>query len=523
MILNNFLWEGKNNMSEKKSKNSNMSRLAVAQVVVLLLLTMFMVHFVCTTINKNSVNHVLVLAQERSNTIISYVENAEQTLCSYSCADEITNILSNPENEEYIKAAQEYTEKISGNIKNLEGIYVSEWNTHVLAHTNKSGVGITTRNGERLTELQNLLLNAENGVYNAGIIASPASGAQIVSIYKAVYDKGGKPIGLVGIGIYTTDVVSQLGKQGLADMPQSFYSMIDVNNGRYIFHSDTEKINTQSDIEELTALCDEFKGNTYNKTGTFKYKKDKKGYISVYNYMGDRGWLFMLDDTNSEFYALTYKMSGFLAVFILFYILIVAFFSAMNKKNLETAEKLESSIRKNARTKESLNTAVYNDILTDTKNRISFTNDFEIGKVKDSADYPYYFAMFNISGFSGINITYGDAVGDAVLATVADTLRSVFKEAKLYRTGSDEFVAVVQCQSNSAGLNRMNGFVNNALEELMKPVNTSAGPVPLKFRASIVKKGISVDASVLSALKDIVNNSNTAVPGQVGFMDLDNM
>ena len=65
-------------MSEKKSKNSNMSRLAVAQVVVLLMLTMFMVHFVCTTINKNSVNHVLVLAQERSNTIISYVESKRQ-------------------------------------------------------------------------------------------------------------------------------------------------------------------------------------------------------------------------------------------------------------------------------------------------------------------------------------------------------------------------------------------------------------------------------------------------------------
>ena len=45
--------------------------------------------------------------------------------------------------------------------------------------------------------------NAGNGVYNTGIIISPATRKQIVSMYKAVYDDDNNPIGLVGLGVYT--------------------------------------------------------------------------------------------------------------------------------------------------------------------------------------------------------------------------------------------------------------------------------------------------------------------------------
>lgn len=510
-------------MSFTKKKNMNMTRLAVVQIAVMLLITLFMVYVVSSSTNKSVMTNVSSFAKERSRTIETHVENAEQTLSLYSCADEILNVLSDPDNEEYIKAAQEYTERISGSIKNLEGIYVSEWNTHVLAHTNKNVVNITTRNGDKLKELQASLLNAENGVYNAGIIVSPASGEQIISIYKAVYDSSGGPSGLVGIGIYTTGVVSELGKQGVENMPSSFYGMIDVTSGKYIFHSDDSKVNTKTEVDEILELCSSLSGGDADKTGSLNYKENGQGYASVYRYSGDRGWLFMISDKHSELYALTIKMVEFLVVFIVFYIAIAVFFNSMNKKNLETVSKLETSIKKNAKTKESLSTVVYKDILTDTRNRISFTKDFESGKIKDNPNFPYYFVMFNIIGFSNINIMYGEDIGDVILASVADTLRASFEGGEFYRTGSDEFVAVIQDQPDSAGISRMNGLVTNALNSLMRPVNTPAGSVSFVTKASIVKKGTSVDYSVLAALKDVINQSNAAVPGQIGFMDLDSM
>lgn len=60
------------------------------------------------------------------------------------------------------------------------------------------------REGERLTELRNAMLNAD-GVYNAGIIVSPASGQLIVSMYEGVYDTDGTtPIGYVGGGVFAS-------------------------------------------------------------------------------------------------------------------------------------------------------------------------------------------------------------------------------------------------------------------------------------------------------------------------------
>ena len=51
---------------------------------------------------------------------------------------------------------------------NLEEIYVSKWGSHVLAHTNPGGVGITTQSDEWIKCLQDTL-NETDGVYNAGI------------------------------------------------------------------------------------------------------------------------------------------------------------------------------------------------------------------------------------------------------------------------------------------------------------------------------------------------------------------
>jgi diguanylate cyclase (GGDEF)-like protein len=162
-------------------------------------------------------------------------------------------------------------------------------------------------------------------------------------------------------------------------------------------------------------------------------------------------------------------------------------------------------------------------MLTDCKNRVSFTNDFERGNIQDSPDYPYYFLMFNIAEFSSINILYGEDIGDEVLANVANTIRSSLEGAELYRTGSDEFVAVMQGQGNLQGTSRVCSYADQTISALSRPINTAAGPVNAMFRASIVKKSTGIDPSVLPALKDTLNQSGIAQPGQIPFLDMDTL
>lgn len=182
---------------------------------------------------------------------------------------------------------------------------------------------------------------------------------------------------------------------------------------------------------------------------------------------------------------------------------------------------LTSAVAKNAKTKESLNTAIFNDILTDCRSRVSFSNDFEPGKVTETGDAPYYFIMLNIDNFSNVNIMYGEEVGDMVLLTTADTLRSNFDGGMVYRTGSDEFVVSIQMANGAAGYSNIMARVDSALRILSEPFATENGNVIVSYRVAAVRKSKDVDSSVISTLKNIINQSDIAVQGQTTFIDMD--
>ena len=69
---------------------------------------------------------------------------------------------------------------------------------------------MTTRKGDSLKALQNAM-KENNGLYNAGIIVSPASQKLILSMYCPVYDTDGSTIvGYVGGGPYMEKLESLL-------------------------------------------------------------------------------------------------------------------------------------------------------------------------------------------------------------------------------------------------------------------------------------------------------------------------
>ncbi|MDE6607337.1 MAG: hypothetical protein K2K54_06245, partial [Lachnospiraceae bacterium] len=171
----------------------------VMQIIMFTVLYVFVSHTITQNIRENTINSMRTIVEERSQIIENYVHETESYLTAYGRAGEISALLMNPTDEKAMADAQKYTELYSGDIENLEGIYVSEWDTHVLAHTNPAVVGITTREGEPLKALQDSMLAAD-GVYNVGFIFSPASGKQIVSMYRACFNDQGDPIGLDGAG-----------------------------------------------------------------------------------------------------------------------------------------------------------------------------------------------------------------------------------------------------------------------------------------------------------------------------------
>ncbi|MBR3418866.1 MAG: diguanylate cyclase [Oscillospiraceae bacterium] len=507
---------------QNKQNKSTANRILVIELVIMILLLLVVTTIVSNRTRQNALDHMATVTDERSKIVSNYVDRAEAALTAYSRSAQIINLLKNPDNDKALQAAQKYTVTYSKDIPFLEGIYASKWTTQVLVHTNSKIAGMITRKTpESLEQLQNAMLEAGNGVYDTGIISSPASHKQIVSMYKAVYDENMNPIGLVGIGIFTDGLISDLDKLASRDLEQSTYSMIDVATKQYIFHANSYMIQKEAETPEVLALCDRFSNpaDTSDTVGNFEFKEDGVNYVSAYSYMPDHNWILMFNDTRSEVYGLTYAMRLFLLLFGLLMIGLMIVFHLLNKRAEQTNQKLSSQLVKTERTKQSLTTAMFQDILTEANNRVSFSMD--ASKLNAVEDGCYYFVFFNISEFSQINSTYGNDAGDQVLLSTVQALRKVFLNGKIYRTGSDEFLIVIPSNDSTEAYNDIINNVNTAHAILLTPHETPAGQINAEYKIAVAKKSDNINASIISSLKDLTNRNGVAVFGQVQYLDLD--
>ena len=499
---------------------STISLVLIIQLIIMLILSLVITMTISSATRKNSIQHMETVTSERAHIIEEYVKNSEKILQYYSKAKQIDDLLKNPQNPACFRAAQDYTEDYSKDIENLEGIYASEWDTHVLTHTNADTVGITTRKeAEPLRQLQDAMLAEGDGVYNTGMIISPASGKQIVSMYKAVYNEEGQPIGIVGLGIYTEGLIDTLNRLSIKGIDEASYSMINAENGKYVFNNNQELIGASSEHKEIQSICEKLSGTAEPAQGSFEYKDNGTKYIAIYSYIPEYNWLLILNDTKSEVYSLTHVMRIYMAIFGIALIILMLIFHFINQKQEKSNQKLASTIIKSNKTKESLYTAMFKDVLTDVGNRIAFSMDFE-GQKPTPAE-PYYFVMYNINGFSSINTRYGNDVGDWLLVRTVDILNQVFKGSKIYRTGSDEFIVAVKVKNDEVAYTDIIEDAKDAYKRLTAGQNTPMGRINFEFRSSVAKKYGVINTSIITVLKDMINKNSNATVGQITYTDLD--
>ncbi|MBP5330489.1 MAG: methyl-accepting chemotaxis protein, partial [Lachnospiraceae bacterium] len=211
--------------------------------------------------------------------------------------------------------AQKYTVAYSGDVDNLDGLYASEWDSHVLTHTNPNVVGIYTRKDDPLKALQNSLTAAGDSVYNTGILISPASGKQVVSLYKTVFDDNGSIAGFVGGAVYTNSLVDTLNSMSMSGMEHAQYCMINANTKAFIFHPDEEKVATEVEEKYYLDLCEKYAGTKSDTTEIIEYEQDGQKYVAGVYYMSEYGWLFLLSDAESEIFASVYSIRNKMIIF----------------------------------------------------------------------------------------------------------------------------------------------------------------------------------------------------------------
>lgn len=293
-------------------------RISICIVLVLLIVmvpfSVFIIGITSKNTKTNSINNMETVAIERSQIIANYIEDMEKILVAFSKAGEVTDLLLNTNDAEALKAAQAYTEYFSKDISNLDGIYISDWETKVLSHTNPDVPGIVMREGDSLKQLQDSIL-AAGEVYNTGIVVSPASGRQVISMYRGIYNSTGEPVGIAGLAVYTEGLVSILDSLVMQGMDSISYSMVNVKDNTYIFNADSSKVSTETDNKEIINVCTAVKEKDGDGTGYIEYTENNKKIISTYYYIQERGWLFLVSANESEMLSLVVKIKFSLIIF----------------------------------------------------------------------------------------------------------------------------------------------------------------------------------------------------------------
>lgn len=317
-------------MKNKKLSTTITITISIVAAVCILGLFLFANGSMTSVMKKNSMDNMKTSLESRQKVIEDYVNNAEDQLVSYSKGIEIVKLLENPTDSEIQKKAQKYTEDYYKELSGWEGIYAGDPNTHVIVHNNPKIVGMTTRKGEALKQLQDAMKESDR-LYNAGIIVSPASKKLTLSMYCPVY-KGDEMIGYVGGGPFGEQLQKSLDALKVEGLDNASFTMINTKTNTYIFSKDSKKIAKEIKDPMLLNISESAKKGAGNQVHEIDYKDaDGKDCVGVYRVLNDRGWAVVMTDTEDEIFAMANTnrntlgficLGSFLLIMLLTYVVI---------------------------------------------------------------------------------------------------------------------------------------------------------------------------------------------------------
>lgn len=248
-------------------------------------------------------NQMTDSAESRVAIINDYVSSAEEYMVAFAQSDEVRNALLYPDNSDIIARAQQYTVDFA-NVKGIfEGLYIAGTDTEVYTHTSEGAIGIHTREGEALKELQETMMTKKE-VTNSGIMKSPGTGNMVISMYYPLFDESDRCIGYVGSAVYASNLMDSLLSLDIKGLPDSEYIFLNSETGTYLYNKDEKLLNTKTEDEGFLEILEEIKNNPEITTGIKKVTSDNgDNAIVVYKNIPERKWVFIVKDDEKNVYA----------------------------------------------------------------------------------------------------------------------------------------------------------------------------------------------------------------------------
>ncbi|MCR5033558.1 MAG: methyl-accepting chemotaxis protein [Lachnospiraceae bacterium] len=231
---------------------------------------------------KSSTRNTLIQSVSSiGNTFDTIVENDKQTLKAYATAPILKEALENPTDAAAAAAAQQFTLDYFGNLDGWEGLYIATWDSVVVTHPNAGIIGKQLREGDSLAGLQSSIQSAADGVFNTGIIVSPASGQNIMSIYTPITDNG-KPIGFAGGAFYVQNIAEKISDVSALGLATGYTYFVD-KAGTMLYHPTPEKIGQPVENAAVKLLLSKIEAGEHPAPDLIRYEfKGKIKYAGYY-------------------------------------------------------------------------------------------------------------------------------------------------------------------------------------------------------------------------------------------------
>ncbi|MCR4792548.1 MAG: methyl-accepting chemotaxis protein [Lachnospiraceae bacterium] len=428
------------------------------------------------------------------------VENNEEILKGYSAAPIVTEVLLNPDDPELVGKAEQYTLDYFGTLEGWEGIYIATWETQVVAHPAAPVIGRVLREGDSLKALQNSMLSAD-GVYNTGIMESPASGQIIMSMYYPVMHDG-TPIGFVGCGFYVQDIAAKLSDVTALDYSSAYVYFVD-SNGTMLYHPNEEKIGNPVENEAVKSLVSQI-GNgahpapdviTYNFKGADKYA----GY-----YIGaNENYIAVLTADKSDVLSAIKKIQK-ITLFITLICIIVFGGAALYVERLISTPLIKTS--KSLDELSTGNVATNCEAVSKLNETVTLINSFHalqdalsssMGSVKEAAEALDQ-AIVNVDEKTGDNVESVSQINTAV-NEVAETSQSVAENAQIMAEKAVELGTSIEALHENVGV----------LYEASQTIKNANNDATVCMKS--VYAGANQSVQAMKEITDKIGETNSAI------------
>ncbi len=288
-------------------------------VLCILLLWTLVSSGITRLVRNNIINQMTDAVESRAAIIDNYVSDAEEYMTAFALADEVRSLLLDPEDPDLLGRAQQYTVDFAGVKGIFEGLYIATPDTHVLTHTSPEAIGITTRTGDSLAYFQETILT-QNELTNLGIMVSPGTGNMVISMYYPLFENG-TCIGYVGAAVFADQLMNALLDLTLKGLPGCEYIFLNAENGVYLYHEDETLLNTETTDPDCLEIMEQAAPG-----GTGFYAGNNESF-TVYKYLEDRGWVFMVRDSQSEIFRSVYllqRAAGIICALAAFLIILIS-------------------------------------------------------------------------------------------------------------------------------------------------------------------------------------------------------